>query len=335
MDIATSLNELYVPYTYVMLRSLFVSNPDEKISVYLITDGLENSSISLFNALGEEYGNDITVLDADIDTLNRCIGSNTGWPLISMVRLNIAELIPYSVKKLLYLDSDLCVIGDITSLWNEDFEGMTVVAAGDVVSTGDNIQRAIDLHGSRMHPLIERNEYFNSGVMLFDMEKLRKNSSLERYMEAADDLDHVLPYPDQDILNYIHNGDVKYIDEMVWNFQGMHATALNGGYDKARVLREVKILHFLDKKPWSGGDHVHYDIESIWWKYAAMTPMYEELMKAYIEDTFDPLVHERFNAIINENRLLKDELKQAVENFQILYAAYEKLKNSDKDGRSV
>ena len=59
MNIVSALNDRYVPYTYVMLYSLFKNNEKSDICIYLLQADLSDKSKTLLNRLAEKYGNKI------------------------------------------------------------------------------------------------------------------------------------------------------------------------------------------------------------------------------------------------------------------------------------
>ena len=310
MNIASSLNEYYFPYTYTMLFSLFLNNPDEQFDIFLLTDTLSDHARTSLQDLASEYRSEIHFLKPDTRLLGSALQGKTEWCLEASFRLTLIDLLPDDVDRVLYIDGDVAILNGITELYNMDFENSDLIAGHDLFSCGDRKQDSLLIHDKAFETIISEDSYFNSGIILYNIEKLRRKEMTKCYFESINSLDCPLPYPDQDILNYVHHGKVRYFDTMKYNFQSMLAVSYNGGYDSDRVRREVTILHYIDKKPWNGGDHIHYDVENIWWDYALQTPFAHTLMTDYIRSSMDDHVYNTVMELKQNNERLQDELKK-------------------------
>jgi len=111
----------------------------------------------------------------------------------------LQELLPPRVDRCIYVDCDLAVERDIVELWSKDLQGSTAGAIlnGSLEDSADH-QRRLDLSEPR---------YFNSGVLLLDMDRWRKRKVGPRAMEAAERMGPRLILHDQDALNCALDGD--------------------------------------------------------------------------------------------------------------------------------
>ncbi len=310
MYIVSSLNEYYLPYTYTMLLSLFKNNPEGHFEIFLIAADLSEYAKDLLQELAEDHSSEIQFLVPDIARLKSALQNRSDWGLETSFRLTMSDLLPSYVDRALYIDGDVIIINDISELYNMDFEDSDLIAGHDLFSCGDTQMDAVSIHDKAFEPIIFENSYFNAGIVLYDINKLRNKDMTNRYFEIINFLDCTLPYPDQDILNFAHHRQVKYFDVMKYNFQGMLAVSYNGGYDADRIRREVCILHYIDKKPWSGGDHIHYNAENIWWDYALQTPFANDMMTKYIRSSMDGYVRDRVLELQHNNETLQNELQR-------------------------
>lgn len=310
MYIASSLNEYYLPYTYTMLLSLFLSNPGERFNIFLLEADLSDHAKNALQKLAANHASEIRFLKTDPLRIRSALQGKTEWPPEASFRLLITDLLPSHVDRILYIDGDVVVINNITDLYNVHFDDYELLAGHDFFSCGNQKNEALEIHESVFKNIINEGAYFNSGVLVYNINKLRKKKITSRYFDTIHQLNCHLPYPDQDILNFVHYRHVKYFDVMKYNFQGQLAVSYNGGYDADRIRREVCILHYIDKKPWNGGDHIHYDAENIWWDYALQTPFANELMTKYIRSSMDEYIHDRVTELRKNNEILQEELKR-------------------------
>ena len=100
------------------------------------------------------------------------------------------------VSKVIYLDADLLIRRDISEIWEQDMHGKIVLAVQD-----SYIQRLPALClPPREQAELER-PYFNSGVMVIDLEAWRAAGIEQGCLEAARRLRHRTRWLDQDVLN--------------------------------------------------------------------------------------------------------------------------------------
>ena len=278
MNIASCLNEAYVPYTYVMLKSLFESNKNNEITVYLLHDGLTEKSTKNLFSLTKSYGQKIELMGVTNFNMDKKIYEYGGWNELTMYRLLLWDILPEKVDRVLHLDGDMIVNKDLSQLYNMDFDGKDLIACPDILAAGARKNFCIQTHGKEFRPLFEEGRYFNAGMMVMNVAKNRGKRLMNLYEKTGRQLEYVLPYPDQDLLNIIHEDQVIYVDTLTYNFPAYDGRYENGGYDEKRVKDDVAVIHFLDKKPWSEGSHKFYDVENLWWEICQGSP-YEKLFQ--------------------------------------------------------
>ena len=127
--------------------------------------------------------------------------------LASYVRLFLADLLPPDVERLVYLDSDLCVLADIVDLADISLDGAVIAAAPDVYA--DENERL---------GLPHRHEYFNAGILVMDLAAWRSLGLTAAAQHYVEENSARLLYHDQDTLNALLHDRVKPI-EIAWNYQ--------------------------------------------------------------------------------------------------------------------
>lgn len=278
MYVANCLNEYYAPFSYTMVKSLFETNRAHDIRVFLLHDGLSEESAKNFFALAKEYGQDIDLIRVQNFSMDPKIYTYGGWNELTMYRLLLWDILPAEVDRVLHLDGDMLINKDLGELYNTDFEGNDLVACPDLLAATYRKDYCIQTHGPEFTHLFEEKKYFNAGMILMNVAKYRGQNLLKIYEDLAKKLNYVLPYPDQDLLNFYHEDKVKYMDTLTYNFPAYDGGDFDGGFDEARIRNEVAVVHYLDKKPWSQGDHKFYDGEHLWWDVFQTTP-YKDVLK--------------------------------------------------------
>lgn len=314
MNIGIALNQKYLRYTYVMLTSLFCHHEKKTIHLYVLHNDLTNEGQAALRYLATEYENHISFLLVDKNIFPSELPKNDSWTLETYFRLMLTDLIPKSVDRLLYLDVDTIINQNLSTFYNSDFENMLFIACKDMASNG----LFTDIRAAYFNQHIKAGyQYFNAGVMLWNMESIRRKYHFKDYMELCQKLKFQVFAPDQDLLNYMHMGQLLYADEYTYNLFARLAYNYNIHYEQ--VKKECAILHYTGHKPWCGKT-VHYDIEKIWWDYAKMTPFYNELLEEFVLTAItDPSIYNTMRELSNDKTKLLTELKKCNELCKQLY----------------
>jgi lipopolysaccharide biosynthesis glycosyltransferase len=153
-------------------------------------------------------------------------------------RLFLADLLPRDVTRCVYVDCDLVFERDIVELWGIDLNGCCVGAVPN--GSAEEVQRYQQRLG------LATPAYFNSGVLLVDVDRWRRMEVGPRAMaEAARVGDHLILH-DQDALNCALHGDWLPLP-LHWNVWVIYPGLKPG--DRA-------VRHFMGApKPW----HADYD----------------------------------------------------------------------------
>ena len=182
-------------------------------------------------------------------------------------RLFIANMFP-DFKKAIYIDSDTIVQGNIAELYDHDISDYAVGACHEQAMVQENV------YGTYVEKCIgiDRNSFFNAGVLLINCEYFRENKVLEQFMELLGFYNFRVTQ-DEDYLNVICRDKVLFLHQK-WN------TEVFG--DIFVPLEEACVIHYIMvAKPWHFRD-CHWG--DIFWKYAEQTEVYDSLRE--ILDTY-------------------------------------------------
>lgn len=196
--------------------------------------------------------------------LLRTVGSPEPWLNINAYApLWIEDIVPSSVKKVVYADSDLIFERSISELWNHDVRSVSVGAGRDQwiphTSSPSGVFNYREL-GIRKHQ-----PYFNTGVMVLNLEKWRATRVKERALAYLDRYANDINLADQGVLNAVLSDDWNTLAPS-WNVHHKIGTELwlhrieewpssdFKAYMKVRhntLLSDPNILHFAGpEKPW-------------------------------------------------------------------------------------
>ena len=303
MNIAAALDRNYFRYTYVMLISLFENQvKDTEIHVYLLQSELIQKEKICLENLVKSYGGFLHWLQIDSSYFPKSCTEFARWPVESFYRLALPEILPEEMERILYLDVDIVINHSLRELYDTDFEGNAMCACPE------------PFHGMGVFPyrdaLFKEHAkegfiYFNSGVLLLNLKVLREKYGLHSYMEVAERYNYCLETPDQDLLNYVHWKDVKFVDTVKYNLYAKFAHNFGVGYEEAKS--KVTMVHFMAKKPWNSKAN-HFEMERLWWDYAKKSPFYYDFREEYITAS------ESMDKADNDLRLMTGEgIKRRIE----------------------
>ena len=162
-----------------------------------------------------------------------------------------ADYIPKDIDRILWLDADILVRKSLKELYNTDLEGKWAAACSYGPSMISLIRRNAESLG-----LSQPGNYFNAGVMLYDLDACRKadlNSARDAFL--SENKDRKLMFPGQDLVNAVFDGQVKIVDYRLWNSM-THCIARKE--DLVYAKEHAAIVHFPGRaKPWSFND-IHF-----------------------------------------------------------------------------
>ena len=114
-NILCATDDNYVPYCGIMLTSLFENNKGLNFCIYILVEHLSNKSKSEFATLAKKYSQNIEIITVDGEKLKECpIRTGDHVSIVTYYRLLAPILLPSDVDKILYLDCDMIINGNIT-----------------------------------------------------------------------------------------------------------------------------------------------------------------------------------------------------------------------------
>jgi len=312
MDIVTSLNDKYTRYACVMITSLLLTQKSEnEIHIHLLNSSLTEENKGYLRDLEKLHSNSfihfLSVKKEDFATVEGHVGC---WSIETYFRLQATELLPSEIDKFLYLDVDTIVNRPLDELFDYEMpDDMEIVGAIDTGQppfgdTRDVIFAEWVSKGTLM--------YVCAGVTLWNLKVLRNKVTLKKYLDTAAALNYSMTAPDQDLINYVHQGKIG-----AWDDEESYGVFSKYMYNKGIGYEALKdkayIIHYAGQKPWEG-QYIHYDTEKIWWNYAKKTPFYSSLLEEFVEaSVMNSLVYDTMLQSMNDKIRLQEDLQKSVE----------------------
>ena len=187
--------------------------------------------------------------------------------------------------KVVYLDCDTIVCRDLAGLYDVSVEDVLAAAVRDADFAGQCSRKGSDMrrYSREVLGLHDPFGYFQAGVLVLNVDRLRKVISVTQLLKLAET--GVYRFSDQDILNKVCRGNVRYLD-MAWNVLhdcGHSRWAQVIRYAPEPIAKEYAsarkapyIIHYAGyPKPWIRPDE---DFAYEFWQEARQTVFYRQLL---------------------------------------------------------
>lgn len=185
MDICFTFDAKYLQYVYVVIASI-VENNQTKIRFHLISSNISKKDVQKIKAWIDSLGQECFLYQINNSKYSFCPIKNVDNNRLSTAayyRIDIPQILPENIKKVLYLDLDVLVLKDISDLFNINIDNYPL-AVVEVL-----------------------NNYFNSGVMLMNLDYFRKNNLSEQLYTYIKYNQDKINFYDQDAFNNLLKGN--------------------------------------------------------------------------------------------------------------------------------
>ena len=290
IPIVFASNDNYVPYLGVAMLSLLENaSADFNYDIVVLEGDISETGKYLLRITAERFENCslrfVRVRDyVQIPKFH----INKYFSVETYFRLFIPTLFK-EFDRLIYLDCDLAVLGDISELYQTDIRGFTIGATRNFSSLPLYLKHIIwekidwKKYYEKTLRLQNPQNYFQAGVMLIDVKEMGAEDNQARLLALANSFNPF--FVDQDILNSFFNEKVKIIDQ-AWNYEnGMDVenidylkTDINSHLYSALIvaMQNPKIIHYAgSRKVWADP---RVPRAELWWSYARKTPFYENIL---------------------------------------------------------
>lgn len=272
-----AVDDNYAPFMGVTLKSILDNcSKDFFYKFYVLNTGISQENKKRLSVFETEISSiEYINVEKSLSKISGLLHLRDYYTNTTYYRFFIPSLLP-EYDKVLYLDSDLIVLGDISELYNVELGDKYIGAIPEEVMAlvkvfGEYVEQGLG---------IKKENYFNAGVALLNTKAFREIDVLDKFVKLISKFAFKVTQ-DQDYLNVICKDKVKYID-LGWN----KCPLKNPNFDD----KDLKLIHFkLYYKPWLYKE-VQYD--EYFWKYAKLTNYIDDIL--YLRDNY------------NEDNIVKD-----------------------------
>lgn len=318
IQIVMACDNGYVPFTSTALYSLLENSlEDWQYSITILHNDISAKNQEILKSLfinSDNINLDFYYLEVD----NSMFHLESHQNVSTYYRLFIPKIFK-NHKRVVYLDCDIVINSkDFIKLAQIDFENKLALAAREI-KTLEHLDSSHFRYNANYYKdylgIKDLNNYFNAGIMVFNVEKMNEINIFEHFSEAVKNIKKPL-FVDQDILNSVLSklNGVKIIHGS-YNFNYFKPMDI-AKYKNRTLIEEIKqmdncknpnIVHFITpKKPWLE----KIDSDNFFWKYALKNPIYEKLFDSNLLKFSGEIAHEKtyFRSLVN-NFLAKSIIK--------------------------
>lgn len=287
ITVVMSSSSFYVPYLTVVIYSIIkAGNLDTCYEIIILNREISNEQKKLMHSFFNNFPNiQIRFLHIDKELQDCDYNYRENYVAESFYRVIMLNLLK-EYEKIIYLDCDVIVLEDLAKLYSIDLEGYFAGVVRDPAGIGwcGKNHDGRKEYMKEVLGLTSHNDYFQSGVMVFNLRYFRENYTLKDVIEAASNPQII--WGDQDVLNQMFAGRVKYLENS-WNtivnndsekqIKNFDILASRTIFDEYMIAREKPyIIHYAGNKPWKVPDS---DYAWIFWEYARQTPFYNAIIE--------------------------------------------------------
>ena len=332
MDFLLTTDKNYIKYVYVVMASVYANhNISGELNFHIMHNQLTEEDKNSVLKFASDYGQKVFFYEMD-DSLFENFHRSERWPVSCLYILLAHQVLPKNLERILYLDIDVAVNGNLEEFYNLDFDDNYFIGSKENFSVKNdepvNEFEKFEYIENLDIQTAAKGGYINTGVLLFNLKKFRQeNIDVEFYCTRLTGLKNV--FYDQGVINVCFGKKIKLLTTCKYNYRISFSMSgyfnsdqraskgLNSCYTFYPV--QAKIIHYAGSigiKPWllktsdidiSRADSAFFEMipeikaySEVWWKYAAMLPRdkYERLLAPAEQNAS---VYNMLNSIINKN----------------------------------
>lgn len=253
----------YFPFVLITVTSILHYHRTGNLVIHLLHPDLTDLETAPLLDMRQKVPFEVVLHKIDLEKFARDFGRSTSilW------RMAIPEYIP-EADRIIYLDVDLVACDDIERLWNVDMQGKSLAAVGDRVG------RKVAPRFAEIVP----EKYFNSGVMVWNLLRMRRENAVAKWQMVLKQHHCDLPYLDQTLLNLVYHDDLLLLHQR-WNLHNSiyRNPPMEGMYtveETVEAIRNPGIVHFTGHhKPWLFWKFTHHPYACRFWYFALQAPI--------------------------------------------------------------
>ena len=134
IHVAIAFDENYLTPYYTLLTSIFLNNRNNNISIHTIAANISEPDKIKLNQYAADNNAVIHFYNITEDLLSGLVQPGNTWlTMAAYYRIFFPGLVPATVNKLIYIDTDTVVIHDLAELNNTNTNSKSIAAVQEVL----------------------------------------------------------------------------------------------------------------------------------------------------------------------------------------------------------
>ena len=256
VNIAFCINDNYVEQLIVVLWSIMKNlTTGRNVNVWIVSSDMSDASKNYLRKLRLGFKNlHLNFLDIDAKELAQLPRTIDYISAETYYRYLLPNLLP-NVDKILYMDADIIVNGDISSLYDTDISKYYMAGGYDLYIDDIKYKSKIGFEQDEL--------YVNAGVLLMNLKQMRTDNIPQKLIDTTKNMASKVKYQDQDIINIVCRGKILEFDS-IYNY-----TSHNILKEKSKYKHAVVIHYTGPNKPWLSDSN--NPMRHLWRRYAKKT----------------------------------------------------------------
>lgn len=278
MNIFYAFNDAYAVMAGISMFSI-LENCRGNVDFHIVDSGISDDNLKKIKNMVAQYGKNVYFYKMpDFGVLMEDNVDIRRWNINVFSKLFVGSILPDNVKKVISIDCDTVVDSSIEELWNTDMDDNTVAGVLECMSS---------LYRKNLGKK-DTDYYFNSGLLMLNVDKLRKEKYEEKFWLCMKKYGKGLAYLDQDVINAVVPQNEMLLLHPRFNaitpiFCLDHSEIMKlrkaQDYYNAEEYLQAKqdpcIIHFttfflVNSRPWYGGSK--HPKESVFLQYKSASP---------------------------------------------------------------
>lgn len=253
VNIAFCINDNYVEQLIVVLWSIMKNlTTGRDVNVWIVSSDMSDASKNYLRKLRLGFKNlHLNFLDIDAKELTQLPRTIDYISAETYYRYLLPNLLP-NIDKILYMDADIIVNGDISSLYDTDISKYYMAGGYDLYIDDIKYKSKIGFEQDEL--------YVNAGVLLMNLKQMRTDNIPQKLIDTTKNMASKVKYQDQDIINIVCRGKILEFDS-IYNY-----TSHNILKEKSKYKHAVVIHYTGPNKPWLSDSN--NPMRHLWRRYA-------------------------------------------------------------------
>lgn len=213
LNVLFSSDDNYAQHLGAAMYSLLENNADfDQVQVFIVDNDIRPDSKEKLETVAAQFSNACIQWIAFSEWKKR-LNLDMAWDisLSSYARLFVADMLPETVDRVVYLDCDMIVCRSLRELWETNLDGCVLGAVQDFIS--DRMKTAVGVTPTQA--------YFNAGMLLIDLAAWRAQSIEQECLQFIEDHKGKVIHHDQGVINGVLGRTIRRLP-LQYNVMTIH-----------------------------------------------------------------------------------------------------------------